>query len=370
MSLEEAARSSFPGAAANSEKINLANLTPSSGTVSAEFVAGSSCARPSRRVLDKSGAQKKITCRERAATTSAWGSIKPVAAIVALEDPGPWGPQAPLVAADSRLPAPLLAALHGLNEQGARVLLMRHPGTKPQVPLAQRTLLVAGPTWLWRVQVPADDSGGLERIEIAQMGDAGAAYAHLDEIFPRQVFAPEPQLLVCTHARRDVCCAVAGRPVALAGAKTHPKQTWECTHLGGHRFAGTALVLPSGHGFARLQADHPAQILQAVSQGHLPAELLNPVHDRCGSFGKLGGQIAIAAVREQQADTRLYGWKVSDLQDFPVGNREDSLRWKVRVDNPDGERFLVKVYSKGQRLADSSCGEPAATNSFTASVHS
>ncbi len=54
------------------------------------------------------------------------------------------------------------------------------------------------------------------------------------------------RLLVCTHGRHDQCCAVRGRPVAAAVSDLFPQETWECSHLGGDRFAGNLVVLPSG----------------------------------------------------------------------------------------------------------------------------
>ncbi len=53
--------------------------------------------------------------------------------------------------------------------------------------------------------------------------------------------------LVCTHGRRDQCCAVLGRSMvdAIPDAR-------ECTHIGGHRFAPTILLLPRGIALGRL----------------------------------------------------------------------------------------------------------------------
>jgi hypothetical protein len=54
-------------------------------------------------------------------------------------------------------------------------------------------------------------------------------------------------VLVCTHGVRDACCAIKGRPIAGAVAKalaSSDVEVLECSHLNGHRFAGTALTLP------------------------------------------------------------------------------------------------------------------------------
>src|SRR3954467_14556578 len=55
----------------------------------------------------------------------------------------------------------------------------------------------------------------------------------------------DPLLLVCTHRRRDRCCALEGRALVKALAGAGEPEVWECSHLSGHRFAATALVLPT-----------------------------------------------------------------------------------------------------------------------------
>lgn len=67
-------------------------------------------------------------------------------------------------------------------------------------------------------------------------------------------------VLVCGHGRRDACCGSAG--VALAGqfreagvgdpGADGPVRVWRTSHLGGHRFAPTALTFPDGYAWAHL----------------------------------------------------------------------------------------------------------------------
>jgi hypothetical protein len=64
----------------------------------------------------------------------------------------------------------------------------------------------------------------------------------------------EPVLLVCTNGRRDVCCARHGTTFFAAAAATMGEHVWQTTHLGGHRFAATAVSLPLGLLFGRLTA--------------------------------------------------------------------------------------------------------------------
>jgi hypothetical protein len=55
-----------------------------------------------------------------------------------------------------------------------------------------------------------------------------------------------PVLLVCTHGRRDVCCARLGRPAATALSGRLPATVLETTHVGGDRFAPNLVALPLG----------------------------------------------------------------------------------------------------------------------------
>lgn len=67
-----------------------------------------------------------------------------------------------------------------------------------------------------------------------------------------------PIFLVCTNGRRDACCALRGRALMTALAEEHAERTWECTHLGGHRFAANLVALPDGIVYGRvLPADGP-----------------------------------------------------------------------------------------------------------------
>jgi len=67
-------------------------------------------------------------------------------------------------------------------------------------------------------------------------------------------------ILVCTNGRRDQCCAVAGRALLDHHA------TWECTHLGGHRFAPVVLRLRDGYLFGRVTPE----ILEDIARGETP----------------------------------------------------------------------------------------------------
>jgi hypothetical protein len=81
--------------------------------------------------------------------------------------------------------------------------------------------------------------------------------------------------IVCTHGKRDACCAKQGLPVFEALAKLRPGQVWQTTHLGGHRFAPTLAHLPSGLCYGRVGLDALGSLVEGLERGLLPrADLL------------------------------------------------------------------------------------------------
>lgn len=72
-----------------------------------------------------------------------------------------------------------------------------------------------------------------------------------------------PVYLVCTHGRHDACCAVRGRPVAATLTAAYPERTWECSHIGGDRFAANVVVLPHSLFYGHVT---PARAVELANQ--------------------------------------------------------------------------------------------------------
>ncbi len=83
----------------------------------------------------------------------------------------------------------------------------------------------------------------------------------------------EPLLLVCTNGRRDPCCSRLGLPVYLTlndATKESPVPlVWQCSHVGGHRFAANLLVLPQGLLYGRVNPHSALKILRATQAGQI-----------------------------------------------------------------------------------------------------
>jgi hypothetical protein len=167
-----------------------------------------------------------------------------------VEYAGPWGRKA---VAESRLDDDVRAHLDSLDDDVRVQLIRRHGG-------------VSGPG----VRVFTADLGQHPAVvRTAVLADA-RALLDLDAIEWRSHDAP--LWLVCTNGRRDVCCAELGRPIASTLAANWPEETWETTHLGGHRFSGTLLALPSGVALGRLSVDSAVAACHELEAGRLPID--------------------------------------------------------------------------------------------------
>jgi hypothetical protein len=56
----------------------------------------------------------------------------------------------------------------------------------------------------------------------------------------------QPLVLVCTHGQHDSCCGRRGYPLFDALQRRDDIDVWQCSHIGGDRFAANAIVLPWG----------------------------------------------------------------------------------------------------------------------------
>lgn len=89
------------------------------------------------------------------------------------------------------------------------------------------------------------------------------------------VHDPDPLLLICANGRRDRCCGhLGGRLADSLWRGPYARRVLTCTHLGGHRFAPTALLLPVGALHGRLDQSSATELLSGASAGTMRADTL------------------------------------------------------------------------------------------------
>jgi hypothetical protein len=202
------------------------------------------------------------------------GTASVVRRYLLLEAPGPWGIE---VLRDARLAADFKAELRRLSRRtGVRVLLIRRYRQRPTQPARQFFLASVGPAGSWLVGGIRDDLRSV--LDLDLMGPP----ERMSGTHPRT----DPVFGVCTHGRHDPCCAERGRPLARAVTAAFPDETWECSHLGGDRFAGNMLCLPGGVCYGRVAPEDGAAVAATHAAGRI-----DPVHLR----GRAGYGFAVQA---------------------------------------------------------------------------
>lgn len=76
-------------------------------------------------------------------------------------------------------------------------------------------------------------------------------------------------LLVCTHGKKDRCCAKIGGPV-FQELKAYHDNVWQCTHTGGDRFAGNLVAPVMGMYFGFVYPEDTKQLANIILQDNIP----------------------------------------------------------------------------------------------------
>jgi hypothetical protein len=193
-----------------------------------------------------------------------------------IEHPGPW----PHDIGDLRLPAPIGRAVEEALRLGIRPQFIRRTARRRRTPPLQvyagHSLATCGPhdpggapAWLeGRELTDPAELAGLDLTAVA----AGERPGFGDPV-------NGPVLLVCTHGRRNVCCARTGGPLARELHARFGDAVWETTHVGGDRYAANLVCLPHGLYYGSLG---PAEAIDAV-RAYLRGEVvLDRLRGRAG----------------------------------------------------------------------------------------
>lgn len=88
----------------------------------------------------------------------------------------------------------------------------------------------------------------------------------------RTVWEVDPFFVVCTNGKKDKCCAKFGFPVFKFFENIHLPfcyTAWECTHIGGDRFAANAALMPYGIYYGRIGVEDVHEIIKETAFGRI-----------------------------------------------------------------------------------------------------
>ncbi|TDB92313.1 sucrase ferredoxin [Actinomadura sp. 7K534] len=179
-----------------------------------------------------------------------------------IEQPGPWPERVEELAG----PEPIAEAVRAAQRAGVRPQLIRRPGRRRGVPPVQVYAAFSRGTEVWIEGRELADPAELREL------DLGALAAGRSPGLGERV--DEPLLLVCTHGRRNACCARTGAPLARTLTARFERLVWETTHVGGDRFAANLVCLPHGLYYGDLDESRAVTAADAYLRGEVALDRL------------------------------------------------------------------------------------------------
>jgi hypothetical protein len=251
-----------------------------------------------------------------------------------LEVTDPWAPKALQTEA---LPEPVRARLaQWLETPRSRLQLVRRPGRSGKRPL-------------FMVISAASDRQEASKLELDRYEDL------LDvDVDALPAETSEPMCLVCAHGRRDRCCGQHGSAVFRA-IQARGVETWQTSHLGGHRFAACALWLPDGLMYGRLRPEHAEDFVAARRAGEIGQ--LDLFRGRCEYDRPT--QAAEILLRRRLGEQK--GSAIEWLGTAP----ESESTWQVQFRSAAGDEVVRVLLEDTGAMRPASCGgEPEPVTRF------
>jgi hypothetical protein len=267
------------------------------------------------------------------------GTASRVGRWLVVEQPGAWGHDA---LSHSGLDPDVGRALADrARAAGVRVVLARRPGWGRGG--ETRRVFVAhtesGSRWLRQIDLPMCDDAALLSFDLDVLARAE----------PPAVGGPGPRslVLVCTNGRHDPCCADHGRPIVRRFVADGVPDVWECSHIGGDRFAGNLVFLPEGVYMGRVEAESAPGVVADLRRG-----LLDLGRYRGRSFHPPLVQVADAHARAELEERRLDGVTVVAAE---ARSHDEAT---VHVSQHDGPTLEVVVTREPGEPAQLTCRAP------------
>ncbi len=178
-----------------------------------------------------------------------------------LEQPGSWGFDA---LSESRLPESFTEELRRrARAAGVRIVLIRR-GVRLAADKRQCYFLRTDPGASYLAHMELDNFMELLDVDLAPL--------RTGQPIPQAREWSDPLFLVCTHGRHDACCSIKGNVVSRVACAEPGLDTWECSHIGGDRFAANLLCFPHGIYYGRVDAAEVVHMMNDYTKGSLSLE--------------------------------------------------------------------------------------------------
>lgn len=216
------------------------------------------------------------------------GTASPAQVWIALSHPKPWGATA-LASVD----------IGDLNRKHLTSLFSLYPDSRIQIVTQKSTSDI-----ILFFAVAFEHDQRLYRIPLEnydQILDLSWSDIIANKLAYQKYLTDDAIYLICTNAQHDPCCGERGQ--ALFDQYADNEQVWQCSHLGGDRFAANIVSLPTGNYYRRVDADALKKIIAAEQhqQVHIDNFAGRSCHERIT-------QVALHYLLKTFPETSIHHW--------------------------------------------------------------
>lgn len=133
-----------------------------------------------------------------------------------------------------------------------------------------------------------------------------------------------PLYLVCTHGKRDKCCAKFGYPLYKSLREERDGIVWQSSHIGGDRFAANLVCFPHGLFYAHMTDESARRVASRYEQNQMVLEKFRG--RACYSYPIQAAEFFI------RKETGIEG--INDLRHLSNERLDDDV-WRIRFIKTD-----------------------------------
>ena len=253
-----------------------------------------------------------------------YGTASQVRRWLLLEHPGSWGSDA---LTQSKLPKGV-ALKRRASAAGIRIVLIRR-GVRFSADRRRCFFLRTEEGSLYQSTMTLDRVEDLLDIDLMSLRDGGSI-AEADD-------HTAPIFLVCTHGKHDACCSIRGNQVSRVACAEPNWDAWECSHIGGDRFAANVVCFPHGLYYGRVQPQDVVRLMNEYAQATLSLE-----HFRGRCIHSFPIQAAEYFARRAIDNTEIDALSLSS-----VDRTSDELMVTFAMRNGGRVEALVRISQRG-----------------------
>lgn len=231
----------------------------------------------------------------------------------------PWGPKA---LGDSRLSIEVKNYLNQLIRRIPRARLLFIKQERRHQPFFNFFIIRARERNPFIIKFELDDYERLRERYLDVAACAAGEKGHDGEL------VREPLYLVCTHGKRDKCCAKFGFPIYKSLREERDGIVWQSSHVGGDRFAANLLCFPHALFYAHMTEESAHLVVSRYEQQQIVLEKFRG--RACYSYPVQSAEFFI------RRETGMTG--IDDLRGLS-SERLDDNGWRVRFTTFDAKEI-------------------------------